>query len=332
MPRWSGRSAPRHRAGDGPDRRESEQALGPSCRSSTARRAPRLLERVSRKLLDLPARERLLSNDPVRFPRLYEDPGDREVAALVGAFLAFGSVKAFLPKLEALLSAMGRSPRDFVLGFGPPAARAFLDSFRLRVWTGDDLRLLFWNLRSILEDHGSLEDAFLSAPVADGPSRHRRRLEQLARLFYRVGPGGRRPPAELPRGYRHLVTDPARGSASKRWNLFLRWVVRPDDGVDLGLWTRVALSELVIPLDLHVFRITFLLGLRKRRTCDWKAAEEITENLKALDPEDPLKFDFPMSHLGISRGCRGRWVGDVCGDCPVADVCRAARRGGKVRK
>jgi len=117
-------------------------------------------------------------------------PRDREVAALVSAFLAFGSVKAFLPKLKLFSPRWAGLRGTSCLPSGLPPPRFSLDTFRCRVWTGDDLRLLFWNLRRILHDHGSLQDAFLSASKADGISRHRRRLERLAGLFYRVGPGG----------------------------------------------------------------------------------------------------------------------------------------------
>ncbi|HVR73670.1 MAG TPA: TIGR02757 family protein [Planctomycetota bacterium] len=270
--------------------------------------------------------ERRLANDPVRLARSYEDPADREVAALVAALLAFGSVRAFLPKTASILALMGRSPRAYVLRYRPSMDRRFFAAFRSRIYTGDDVRLLLLHTGDILRAHGTLEDAFLSLSGESGRALHRARLERFASLFWTRDPASITGTSRLSRGYRHLVADPARGGASKRWNLFLRWVVRPDDGVDLGVWKRVDPADLVIPLDIHVGRISLLIGLRRRRTTDWKAAEEVTRALLVVDPRDPVRFDFPLSHIGISERCRGRWVPPICGACSIAPICRVARR------
>lgn len=307
-------------------------------------------ERVRRALLAQAAgarRSELLENDPAQFAHAYRDPLDQEIVGLLGAFLAFGNVRAFLPKIAALLGSIGPSPRAFVRSFRRSRDGRILEGFRSRVHTGEDLGLLFGNLRRILREHATLEDAFLAGERVDGAggdpgpggggpepggspgrpesraTRHRERLAAFAALFYRWGRARGRAggPSAFPPGYRHLVADPRRGSACKRWNLFLRWMVRPADGVDLGLWTRVDPRDLVIPLDVHVGRIGGLLGLRKRRTLDWKAAEEITAGLRTIDPGDPLRFDFPLSHLGISAGCRGRWAETACPRCAIREVC-----------
>jgi len=272
-------------------------------------------------------------SDPVRCPRRYRRSEDREVAALIAALLAFGRVSAFLPAVEGLLERMGSSPRDYVGTFRDDRDRDYLDRFRLRIWKGDSIRLLLRSLRRVLEENGNLEEAFLSAD-ADGPrpgpggldpagrrARHRARLARLAGLLSDAAGAG-------PRAYRNLVVDPGRGSAAKRWNLFLRWVVRPDDGVDLGIWKRVSPRDLVIPLDVHVGRISLQIGLRTRRTLDWRAAEEVTDALAAIDPRDPLRFDLPLSHLGISEGCRGRSIASICGPCPLRSCCRVHRAPG----
>ncbi len=102
--------------------------------------------------------------------------------------------------------------------------------------------------------------------------------------------------------------------------MFLRWVVRPDDGIDLGLWRGVSTAQLIVPLDTHTARISRLLGLSQRRTADWKMAREVTAALRRLDPKDPVRFDFALSHLGISEGCSGK-AGEVCVRCPVSGLC-----------
>ena len=275
------------------------------------------------------------AQDPVRCCHRYRDPRDQEVAALLAAFLSFGKVEAFLPRIEGLLDLMGPSPRRYVEAFGPAKDRKFFAAFRLRIWKGDCIRYLLGNLRELLRGHGSIEDGFLSSDGAkrggalplqrDGHSRHRARLTALAGLLGRADPmpwtGAPGPPLR----YGSLVVDPGGGSAAKRWNLFLRWVARPADGIDLGIWKRVAPRDLVIPLDVHVWRITGLIGLRRRRSLDWKAAEEVTRALSRIDPEDPLRFDFPLSHLGISEGCRGRRHDRACGACGLRELCGAQR-------
>lgn len=268
-----------------------------------------------------------LENDPVHLAHRYGRREDREVAALLGALFAFGKAAAFIPKVRALLEVLGPSPRRYVESYRPGRDRGFFASFRSRIYRGDDVRLLLWHLRRVVLEHASLEDAFLSGPTGDGSEGHLARLTAFAGLFRRLDPFPITGDARFSASYRHLVVDPAGGSACKRWNLFLRWVVRPADGVDLGLWRRVDPSVLVIPLDIHVGRITRLIGIRNRRTPDWKSAEEVTMRLRSIDPGDPVRFDFPLSHLGISERCKGRWVREVCGPCTLRRICSEGRRG-----
>ncbi len=279
--------------------------------------------------------------DPVSLCHRYPDPADREAVALVAALLAFGRVRAFLPRVEAVLGRMGPSPRRYIERFHPRTDRSFFEDFRLRVWKGESLRYLFANLRGLYREFGTMESAFLSGGdasggegdrgvgddlPADGFTRHRARLTGLARVLRRADPAPWTGGPEPPPSYRTLVVDPAGGSACKRWNLFLRWVVRPADGVDLGIWKGVSPRELVIPLDVHVGRISWQIGLRKRRTLDWRAAVEVTRALARIDPDDPLRFDLPLSHLGISSGCRGRYVGRVCEACAIRSLCGVYRK------
>lgn len=287
------------------------------------------LVKILRRCADEAPRLLYRDRDPVRCPHSYGDPEDREVAALVAALLAFGRVEAFFPALEALLDRMGPSPRRYIEKFHPRKDRPFFSAFRLRIWDGDSLRYLFANLRELFREYGSLEGAFLSAG-AEGHgvdleeerySRQRMRIQGLADLLRRVPAEPWTGLSDPPPSYRNLVVDPSRGSACKRWNLFLRWVVRPSDGVDLGLWRGASPGDLVIPLDVHVGRISYQIGLRTRRTLDWRAAVEVTRGLWAIDPDDPLRFDLPLSHLGISGGCRGRCVPRICDPCGLKSLC-----------
>ena len=123
------------------------------------------------------------------------------------------------------------------------------------------------------------------------------------------------------RGFSHLLSDPRRGSALKRVNMWLRWLVRGPDGVDLGLWRDLGPERLILPLDVHTFRLSGALGLTTRRSADLKAAIEITEHLRFLRPSDPIGYDFALAHLGISGACKGHRVVNVCEQCPLDTLC-----------
>ncbi|HET8732361.1 MAG TPA: DUF2400 family protein, partial [Anaeromyxobacteraceae bacterium] len=129
------------------------------------------------------------------------------------------------------------------------------------------------------------------------------------------------------KGLRHLCPDPAAGGAAKRWNLYLRWMVRRPDGVDLGIWRAIPPSALVVPLDTHVARVARRLGLTRRRDLSWRTAEEVTAALRLADPDDPVRFDFALCHLGMSGGCPPRRDPDRCAACRLSGECEAAAPG-----
>ena len=124
------------------------------------------------------------------------------------------------------------------------------------------------------------------------------------------------------KGFRWLLPDPNNGSAAKRLFLFLRWMVRPDDGVDMGLWTKVDKKRLIVPLDTHLFRIGWGLGLTERRTPGIKAARDITQALVEVDPRDPVRFDFALARLGILDQCMGEPTPHDQKECPLSKFCR----------
>jgi uncharacterized protein (TIGR02757 family) len=125
---------------------------------------------------------------------------------------------------------------------------------------------------------------------------------------------------------RHLFSGPARGGASKRLCLFLRWMVRSDDGIDLGLWSFIPPAKLIMPLDAHVVRIGSYLGLTRRRSPGWLMAREMTARLRTLSPEDPVKYDFALCHFGMAGECPIRPERKRCARCGLQQVCRVGRR------
>ncbi len=282
---------------------------------------PGILSRFARRF---PAAGRL-ANDPVRFPRGYRDPADREVAALVSALLAYGRVGSLLAKTSDVLDAMGPHPAAWVRRATPRATRAALAGWRHRWTDARDIAYLVEGIRRILAEDGSLERAFMKGWRREMPDL-RPALAAFHGRLRAVDPApvyGRRSGL---RTLAFLLADPARGSPLKRWNLFLRWMVRPDDGIDLGLWRGIPTRQLTVPLDTHVHRIAFAIGLTRRTASRWETAREVTESLARIDARDPVRFDFALAHLGISGACRGYQVPEICGGCPLKPACALPAR------
>jgi uncharacterized protein (TIGR02757 family) len=272
-----------------------------------------------------------LRADPVSLAHRYPDPRDAEIAGLLAALMAYGRVSLFRPVVEAVLAIADQrgGPRAFAEAFGPARDGAPLRPLVYRWNRGIDLVVLFCTLREVLARHGGLEPLFAGWTSGDGDV-HRvlgRAISELRAIAVEVAPDCGIPArsfGELPRGFRYFLPSPAGGSACKRWNMFLRWMVRPPtEGIDLGLWHCLPPSALVIPLDIHVLRIARLVGLTCRRDGSWRTAAEVTANLRRIDPDDPVRFDFALAHLGISGACKGRRDETVCPSCPLRPVCVA---------
>jgi uncharacterized protein (TIGR02757 family) len=269
-------------------------------------------------------------SDPVHRVRQYADPGDREIAAFCAASLAFGRVASVLASIDRLFTIMGARPAQFVRDFDPGAPHPELRSMVHRWTRGPDLVALLWILRQMLERSGSIEAFFLEGDTPASPdlsdaldSFSRRALALDIRRAYGRVP--KRP------GVCYFFPRPSTGSACKRLNLFLRWMVRKDE-VDFGVWTRVPASRLIVPLDTHVIRLGRCLRLTRYTSPGWRMAADITASLRQLDPGDPVRFDFSICHVGMMNACGfGRRQGDS--QCPLKGQChpRALRRGRRAR-
>jgi uncharacterized protein (TIGR02757 family) len=257
--------------------------------------------------------EASLALDPLVIPRRFASAADRELAAFVAAHLAYGRVAPMLVAIEAALAPMGDHPAAWAAQAGSlERLRSALGSWCWRFHTGDDLAhwILAW-VRLDRESGGrGLEPHLVPGPGATADQR-------LSALVLRL----RR---ELPEtaGLRFNLPDPLQGAACKRWRMFLRWMVR-DEWPDLGLWRDYPRADLVVPLDTHVARISGFIGIGRRRTPDGKLAREITAALRELCPEDPLRYDFPIAHLGILGDCPGVRRLPGCAACPLVDLCGA---------
>jgi uncharacterized protein (TIGR02757 family) len=252
--------------------------------------------------------ESRIARDPLRFPRRYAGAEDAEVAAVVAALLAFGRVDLFGPVIARVLEIadLRGGPARFAREFEDDGALAGI-GYR---WNrADDFVLLFRTLRRVYADVPSIGALFSPGPARASLGGAIDRLRGFV-------------PGEPSRGFRTWIPHPDEGSACKRWLMLMRWMVRREGG-DLGLWTHLSPRDLVIPLDTHVMRLSRLLGLTQRNDAGWRTAEEVTEALRRLDAEDPVRFDFALAHLGISGACLGRRDADVCPGCPLDPVCRA---------
>jgi uncharacterized protein (TIGR02757 family) len=249
--------------------------------------------------------------DPIRAVLDYPAPEDREVAGLLAALLAYGRVDLMRAHTRALLDRLGPRPARGVRDDIPN-----LKGLDYRFHRGRDLEALLGGIGRLLDRHGSLGAAF---------ARHWGRDDSLRPALagfadeLRIASGGAGP------GLKFLLADPARGGACKRWLLYLRWMVRSGAGdPDFGLWTGIPPSVLLVPLDTHLVRVSGRLGFTVRKTPSWKMAEEVTAALRRVCAEDPVRYDFPLCHLGIAGGCPPRLTPAHCRKCPLRTVCPTA--------
>ena len=264
------------------------------------------------------------AGDPIHLVRRYADPVDREVAGFCAAALAFGRVASVVASIETLLRVMGPSPATFVRRFDLSRHGRSLRSFQHRWTGGDDLVMLFVILRRMIDSEGSIEGFFLRGYRSDADDVGQALDSFCARALDLVD-------ASRSPGVRYFFPKPTAGSACKRLNLYLRWMVRRDR-IDFGVWRRVATSKLVVPLDTHVMRVGQCLRLTRYRSPGWPMAREITATLRQLDPNDPVKYDFSLCHLGIQDACGfNRRQRDA--RCPLRGLCRpGGRRLGESRR
>jgi len=283
-------------------------------RGAGALREP--LERLYRDF-DYGAR---IARDAIEFPLRYAAADDREVVALLTTCLAYGRVDLFGRALEGVLAAMAPSPAAFIRDFDARRDADRFSSFMYRFNRPRDLVAFCVASRDLLARHGTLEKVFVAGdPDSQGPIKPA--IERFARAFLEADLGDAFPRGRISRGYRHLFPLPSAGGPCKRLHLFLRWMVRRESP-DLGLWTSVSPARLLMPIDTHVENMSRALGLTRRRSRTWRMAEEITARLAALDPRDPVKYDFALCHTRMAGDCRDRRDPVVCPPCGLRSVCR----------
>jgi uncharacterized protein (TIGR02757 family) len=228
-------------------------------------------------------------SDPVSIPHAFTKREDIEIAALFAATLAWGQRKTIIRNCKDLFHMMDDKPYDFILNHGKKDLLPFQD-FKHRTFNSTDLFYFFRFLQWYFKRYDSLEDLFVLADGEDMASG----LINFHETFFALKNSSQRT--------RKHVATPARKSACKRINMFLRWMVRRDDGgVDFGLWKKISPAQLICPIDLHVERVARKLGLIEIQPVSWQTAVELTNKLKQFDPVDPVKYDFALFGLGIEE-------------------------------
>jgi uncharacterized protein (TIGR02757 family) len=229
-----------------------------------------------------------IESDPVSIPHLFSLKQDIEISGFFAAVFAWGQRKTIINKSRALLAIMDNAPYDFVLNHNDKDLKA-IENFKHRTFNATDALYFIHFLKYYYSENESLEDLFLvndtKDPVENG-------LIQFHESFFSL--------SDAPSRTRKHIPSPKRNSTCKRLNMYLRWMVRKDQaGVDFGIWKKIKMKDLICPIDVHVDRIARRLSLIRRKQTDWLTAVELTENLKKLDPEDPVRYDYALFGLGV---------------------------------
>jgi uncharacterized protein (TIGR02757 family) len=256
--------------------------------------------------------------DPLQLVLRFTDARDQEVAGLIAGAFAYGRADIVVRNAGAVLEAMTPGPRAYLDSFDASEAQARFAGFSHRFHKTPELVALLTCVAGAIAEHGSLGEVFRAGYNEDdediGPA-----LTRFVETILSFSPAGiRKPTADA---LRYLVTSPADGSACKRMNLFLRWMVRRTPP-DLGIWDFVDPAKLVMPVDTHIHRIATFLGLNGRKSADWKAARSITDALAKFDAADPVRYDFAICRLGILDLCSRKRRKENCDVCMLREVCR----------
>jgi len=231
-----------------------------------------------------------IANDPVSIPHQFTLKQDIEIMGFIAATLAWGQRKTIINKCNELVQLMDGSPFDFIKNHQDTDLKRFL-SFKHRTFNNTDTLYFIEFFKDFYAKHESLEEAFTKGLTTESVNT-KTALENFQQIFFSL--------EDYPVRTRKHIATPARNSSCKRINMFLRWMVRKDDkGVDFGIWQNISPAQLVCPCDVHVERVGRKLGLISRPKTDWQMAVELTQNLKQLDPTDPVKYDFALFGLGV---------------------------------
>lgn len=231
--------------------------------------------------------------DPISVPHGYNRKQDIEIAALIAAIFSWGQRTTIINKSKEFLSLMDNAPHDFILNHRQTDLKVFLN-FKHRTFNATDALYFISFFRMHYEKYESLEEAFILRDVGDGRWDVGRGISNFRKYFFSL--------EDYPERTKKHISSPDNNSTCKRINMFLRWMVRQDNaGVDFGIWNKIKPSELICPIDVHVFNIAKQFGLINTEKLNWNTAVELTERLREFDKKDPVKYDFALFGFGIEQ-------------------------------
>lgn len=225
-----------------------------------------------------------IKSDPIQFPHRYKSKKDIELAGFIASLVAYGSRKQFIQKLNLLFDIAQNEPLNFIRNFEPQ----IIGNFNYRFGKPEDFISIFLTLKQLYNSSNGLEELF------EYGYKQEKMFETVVDYFYS------RATDKVKQGFYQMIPNPRNGGAMKRMCMYLRWMVRKGP-VDLGIWDFITPAQLYIPLDVHVARVSREMGLLTRKANDFKAVIELTENLRKLCPQDPVKYDFAMFGFGVNR-------------------------------
>lgn len=229
-----------------------------------------------------------IETDPIQIPHQFSEKEDIEIAGFFAASIAWGQRVTIIKNMQKWMALMDYAPYEFIMESSEKDLQRF-DYFKHRTFNGEDCKFFIQSIRNIYANHGGLGNLIQSIYIKEKTLD--KTLNQFRDIFFEI-------PYPL-RTQKH-ISSIAKGSSAKRLNMYLRWMVRKDyTGVDFGLWNKIPMSALFLPLDVHTGNVARKLGLLKRKQNDWKAVEEITSVLRKFDPHDPVKYDFALFGLGV---------------------------------
>lgn len=257
-----------------------------------------MINKKLKKLLDYHYKsynKNIFPEDPLKFPHRFNTNEDIEIAALIASTFAFGSVPQINNSLEKLFSLIENQPHEFVQNYNFNKDKKIFKNFRHRFISGNDTAALFYALNKIYKYDESLKNFFMQYYFEEDKNLKESISffsKNMNELFLQI--------SNITLGLKFMFPNPNNGSACKRMNLFLRWMIRKDK-LDFGLWNEIPPSKLIIPVDTHIARQSKLLKLTKLSIVNWKMAEEITESLRKFNSDDPVKYDFSLCHIGMQK-------------------------------
>lgn len=232
-----------------------------------------------------------IESDPIQIPHRYKVKEDIEISGFLAATIAWGNRKMIINSATKMMDAMGNNPYDFVMNATNNQIDS-IDNIVHRTFNSEDFRYFIKSLRNIYQNHGGLENVF----AANNSINLQNRISAFKQIFFEI---------DHPLRTTKHISDPLKGSSSKRINMFLRWVSRNDKkGVDFGIWKSILPSELSCPLDVHSGNVARTLGILNRKQNDQKALQELDEALRKFDSKDPVKYDFALFGLGVFEGIK----------------------------